>query len=148
MSAPYGGGQYGGAVGGGAAGMDVQGGGAGGMAPVMAPQGVTYLCGGACARACVRAMRAQADGFEVDRWVVFGWTDGTQSPHASEFGHTDCGAQNVIKNKDPIRCRQCNHRIMYKMRTKRGKEQQPLFFPVMLCSLCLLCCFLASSALR
>ncbi|EKU22387.1 DNA-directed RNA polymerases I, II, and III subunit RPABC4 [Nannochloropsis gaditana CCMP526] len=31
----------------------------------------------------------------------------------------DCGAQNVIKNKDPIRCRQCNHRIMYKMRTKR-----------------------------
>lgn len=46
MSAPYGGSQYGGAVGGGAAGMDVQGGGAGGMAPVMAPQGVTYLCGG------------------------------------------------------------------------------------------------------
>jgi DNA-directed RNA polymerase subunit RPC12/RpoP len=26
----------------------------------------------------------------------------------------------MIKPKDPIRCRQCNHRIMYKMRTKRG----------------------------
>eukprot|EP00952_Eustigmatos_sp_NYUAD-ZCMA_P010674 43621-Eustigmatos_ZCMA.PRE.1 len=31
----------------------------------------------------------------------------------------DCGAQNMIKPKDPIRCRHCNHRIMYKMRTKR-----------------------------
>lgn len=83
--------------------------------------------------------------------VVFGWTDGTQSPHAPEFGHTDCGAQNVIKNKDPIRCRQCNHRIMYKMRTKRGKEQQQLPLGVLgrvSCSLRLLSCLLISYAFR
>ncbi|CAM9441822.1 unnamed protein product [Heterosigma akashiwo] len=31
----------------------------------------------------------------------------------------DCGSENVIKPRDPIRCRQCGFRIMYKMRTKR-----------------------------
>ena len=30
----------------------------------------------------------------------------------------DCGFLNDIKPKDPIRCRMCGYRIMYKMRTK------------------------------
>ncbi|CAM9952250.1 unnamed protein product, partial [Ectocarpus sp. 8 AP-2014] len=32
---------------------------------------------------------------------------------------TDCGSDNLIKAKDPIQCRQCGYRIMYKKRTKR-----------------------------
>ncbi|TFK69945.1 hypothetical protein BDN72DRAFT_839715 [Pluteus cervinus] len=31
----------------------------------------------------------------------------------------DCGAKNEIKPREPIRCRECGHRIMYKKRTKR-----------------------------
>ncbi|KOO25006.1 poly-histidine-tagged ubiquitin [Chrysochromulina tobinii] len=30
----------------------------------------------------------------------------------------DCGQTNEIKPKDPIRCRFCGYRILYKMRTK------------------------------
>lgn len=83
MSAPYG--QYGGAAGG-AAGMDVQG---GGMAPVMAPQGVTYLCGGACASGvvwcgvfvwcgCICTMRAAP----MTRYMSRSPTTTTPHPHA------------------------------------------------------------------
>ena len=31
----------------------------------------------------------------------------------------DCGAQNEIRPRDPIRCRFCGYRILYKARTKR-----------------------------
>ncbi|EPY52200.1 DNA-directed RNA polymerase I [Schizosaccharomyces cryophilus OY26] len=31
----------------------------------------------------------------------------------------DCGAKNTIQAKEVIRCRECGHRVMYKMRTKR-----------------------------
>ena len=30
----------------------------------------------------------------------------------------DCGAANEIRPRDPIRCRFCGYRILYKMRTK------------------------------
>ena len=30
-----------------------------------------------------------------------------------------CGHENTIKPKDPIRCRTCGYRILYKTRTKR-----------------------------
>eukprot|EP01041_Mallomonas_annulata_P001052 gene1052-2060_t len=30
-----------------------------------------------------------------------------------------CGQQNAIKPQDPIRCRSCGYRILYKTRTKR-----------------------------
>lgn len=36
-----------------------------------------------------------------------------------EYRCGDCGAINVIKASDPVRCRQCGFRILYKMRTKR-----------------------------
>jgi len=32
---------------------------------------------------------------------------------------TDCHHENEIKPRDPIRCRECGYRIMYKKRTKR-----------------------------
>ncbi|XP_034278414.1 DNA-directed RNA polymerases I, II, and III subunit RPABC4 isoform X1 [Pantherophis guttatus] len=31
----------------------------------------------------------------------------------------DCHKENEIKARDPIRCRECGYRIMYKKRTKR-----------------------------
>ncbi|ODQ53047.1 hypothetical protein SAICODRAFT_7644 [Saitoella complicata NRRL Y-17804] len=31
----------------------------------------------------------------------------------------DCGSKNQIQAKEPIRCRECGHRVMYKQRTTR-----------------------------
>ncbi|KAF7299616.1 DNA-directed RNA polymerase I [Mycena chlorophos] len=36
-----------------------------------------------------------------------------------EYSCADCGATNEIKSREPIRCRECGHRIMYKKRTRR-----------------------------
>lgn len=49
--------------------------------------------------------------------------DATLTLNLRLFGGTqyicgDCGTVNEIKPKDPIRCRICGYRIMYKMRTK------------------------------
>ena len=33
----------------------------------------------------------------------------------------DCGVVNYLTARDPIRCRTCGYRIMYKARTKRCK---------------------------
>lgn len=41
---------------------------------------------------------------------------------------TECHHENEIKARDPIRCRECGYRIMYKKRTKRCKYQIPLLF--------------------
>ena len=38
-----------------------------------------------------------------------------------EYRCGDCGTKTVIKGGDPIRCRQCGFRILYKTRTKRCK---------------------------
>ncbi|EIW82227.1 hypothetical protein CONPUDRAFT_81756 [Coniophora puteana RWD-64-598 SS2] len=38
---------------------------------------------------------------------------------AMEYICADCGAKNEIKSREPIRCRECGHRIMYKKRTTR-----------------------------
>ncbi|KAJ7591233.1 DNA-directed RNA polymerase I [Mycena floridula] len=38
---------------------------------------------------------------------------------AMEYICADCGAKNEIKSDEPIRCKECGHRIMYKKRTKR-----------------------------
>jgi len=37
-----------------------------------------------------------------------------------QWSTLDCGAKNEIKSREPIRCRECGHRIMYKKRTKRS----------------------------
>lgn len=39
-----------------------------------------------------------------------------------EYRCGDCGARNMIKGGDPVRCRQCGFRILYKTRTKRCKS--------------------------
>ena len=39
----------------------------------------------------------------------------------------DCGASNEIRPREPIRCRQCGHRIMYKKRTTRSAFASLLF---------------------
>ncbi|KAL1926152.1 hypothetical protein VTP01DRAFT_6017 [Rhizomucor pusillus] len=31
----------------------------------------------------------------------------------------ECGTENALKPREPIRCQDCGHRIMYKKRTKR-----------------------------
>ena len=36
-----------------------------------------------------------------------------------EYRCGDCGAKNMIKGGDPVRCRFCGFRILYKTRTKR-----------------------------
>lgn len=34
---------------------------------------------------------------------------------------TECHHENEMRPRDPIRCRECGYRIMYKKRTKRRK---------------------------
>ena len=34
--------------------------------------------------------------------------------------YSECHTENEIKSRDPIRCRECGYRIMYKKRTKRS----------------------------
>jgi DNA-directed RNA polymerase I, II, and III subunit RPABC4 len=47
------------------------------------------------------------------------------TPRASDnapkmlYNCADCGSENEIKPKEPLRCKECGHRIMYKQRTKR-----------------------------
>lgn len=38
-----------------------------------------------------------------------------------EYRCGDCGARNIIKGGDPVRCRSCGFRILYKTRTPRCK---------------------------
>ncbi|KAJ3883508.1 DNA directed RNA polymerase [Lentinula edodes] len=38
-----------------------------------------------------------------------------------EYLCADCNAKNEIRAREPIRCRECGHRIMYKRRTRRSK---------------------------
>ncbi len=34
--------------------------------------------------------------------------------------HAECGAEQEIKPKEPIRCKECGYRILYKKRTKKS----------------------------
>lgn len=42
----------------------------------------------------------------------------TRNP-VMEYICADCAATNEIRPREPIRCRECGHRVMYKKRTKR-----------------------------
>ncbi|XP_014230546.1 DNA-directed RNA polymerases I, II, and III subunit RPABC4 [Trichogramma pretiosum] len=46
-------------------------------------------------------------------------TDSTSAPKSMVYICGECHHDNDIKPKDPIRCRECGYRIMYKKRTKR-----------------------------
>ncbi|CAB0029370.1 unnamed protein product [Trichogramma brassicae] len=46
-------------------------------------------------------------------------TDSSNTPKSMVYICGECHHDNEIKSKDPIRCRECGYRIMYKKRTKR-----------------------------
>ncbi|KAI0723382.1 DNA directed RNA polymerase [Earliella scabrosa] len=48
-----------------------------------------------------------------------GQSFGAPQRHEMSYLCADCGSSNEIKPREPIRCRQCGHRIMYKKRTHR-----------------------------
>jgi len=50
---------------------------------------------------------------------IAGKFDGVPIVRGVEYRCGDCGAKNIIKTGDPVRCRQCGFRILYKTRTKR-----------------------------
>ncbi len=52
--------------------------------------------------------------------------DGVPIVKGVEYRCGDCGAKNIIKAGDPVRCRHCGFRILYKTRTKRCKSYEIL----------------------
>ncbi|PWN25765.1 hypothetical protein BDZ90DRAFT_261969 [Jaminaea rosea] len=44
---------------------------------------------------------------------------GSTRVQASEYICADCAALNEVRPREPIRCRECGHRVLYKQRTKR-----------------------------
>ncbi|ORX99248.1 RNA polymerase small Zn-binding subunit [Basidiobolus meristosporus CBS 931.73] len=42
-----------------------------------------------------------------------------QPPKPMLYVCAECGHDNEIKRKEPIRCRDCGHRVLYKKRTTR-----------------------------
>ncbi|KAL7340109.1 hypothetical protein BJY59DRAFT_637322, partial [Rhodotorula toruloides] len=44
---------------------------------------------------------------------------GAQANPAVEYLCADCAASNEIRAREPIRCRECGCRVMYKKRIKR-----------------------------
>ena len=59
-------------------------------------------------------------------------TGGIPIMRGVEYRCGDCGAKNLIKGGDPVRCRQCGFRILYKTRTKRCK----LYYGIDIISVC------------
>ncbi|CAO1616197.1 unnamed protein product [Sympodiomycopsis kandeliae] len=48
-----------------------------------------------------------------------GTTMGIGRPAGNEYICADCAALNEVRPREPIRCRECGHRVLYKQRTKR-----------------------------
>jgi DNA-directed RNA polymerase subunit RPC12/RpoP len=51
---------------------------------------------------------------------------------------TDCGADNPLRANEPIRCKECGHRVMYK---KRVKVKQTLSFSLQILAWLIAVCF-------
>ncbi|CAI8056053.1 DNA-directed RNA polymerases I, II, and III subunit RPABC4 [Geodia barretti] len=47
-------------------------------------------------------------------------TAGTSTKQPMIYICGECHGENEIRPRDPIRCRECGYRIMYKKRTKRS----------------------------
>jgi len=95
-------------------------------AVAVSTEAVKYLCGGACNNAvhhlsfffcctpccfsphCTTCLFS----FLLLRAVLFSPLPALQNTPA-------CGTDNMIKPTDPIRCRTCGYRILYKVRTTR-----------------------------
>ncbi|KAI8806106.1 DNA directed RNA polymerase [Cladochytrium replicatum] len=52
----------------------------------------------------------------------------------------ECGVDNVIKPREPIRCKECGYRVMYKKRTKRSTDELRNITGVIELMLCAGCC--------
>ncbi|ORX55905.1 hypothetical protein BCR36DRAFT_581060 [Piromyces finnis] len=50
---------------------------------------------------------------------MYGAPQAVQRPQQISYICGDCGVENDIRPKEPIRCKECGYRIMYKKRTKR-----------------------------
>ncbi|CAO1617188.1 unnamed protein product [Parajaminaea phylloscopi] len=48
-----------------------------------------------------------------------GVVGGGQKVQPCEYICADCAALNEVRPREPIRCRECGHRVLYKQRTKR-----------------------------
>eukprot|EP00986_Skeletonema_menzelii_P009591 scaffold4394_cov149-Skeletonema_menzelii.AAC.6 len=59
---------------------------------------------------------------------------GIPLPRGVEYRCGDCGAKNLIKGGDPVRCRQCGFRILYKTRTKRCELQYIIWCAHVMCT--------------
>ena len=60
---------------------------------------------------------------------------------ASGFLCGECGAENHLSAKDPVRCSQCGYRIMYKKRARRRTFNFSSSFSIILSCPCLICYF-------
>lgn len=68
-------------------------------APIRQPVAMSYLCAG-------NKKMASIVSWKVKLTIIM----------------LDCGAENQLKPREPIRCQDCGHRIMYKKRTKRSRS--------------------------
>ncbi len=48
-----------------------------------------------------------------------------QTGVATQYLCGDCNVKNLLKKGDPIRCKDCGHRVLYKERTKRYVPKAP-----------------------
>ena len=85
--------------------------------------GVPYVCGGEFCDCGRRGAYALQVVFASDET----WTRSPESRNGTSLLavpvqtplSADCGVTNEIKAKDPVQCRSCGYRILYKKRTKR-----------------------------
>lgn len=107
------------------------------------PQAMEYICAGEQSDLVVASegkqaplmLKHSARSFEL-RWSSMEWC--RSSPLVARCERekellltafcarlsTECSAINEIRPREPIRCRECGHRIMYKKRTKRMVSQR------------------------
>ena len=60
--------------------------------------------------------------YEIEYYFRKATDDVRLTSDFSSLSIAACGQHNGIKPQDPIRCRSCGYRILYKVRTKRSKS--------------------------
>src|ERR1700733_15390333 len=69
---------------------------------------ITYLCAGTSSAVFSELFSNMATYFRIGH------------TRTRFLASPDCSAENTIRVREPIRCRECGHRIMYKKRTKQS----------------------------
>lgn len=62
---------------------------------------------------------AQGSAFGASSSLGGGGRDGGASEPMIKYQCGDCGSPNQLKKADPIQCKDCGCRVLYKERTKR-----------------------------